>query len=406
MILAAGSSTEEAVESWAHLLVRKLQEDWPKVGHRCERAWQGSAQKDRKDLVGRILGEAGNDLVWLQWYRFSDFIQSCGCKPPPLPTQKRVSRAALEQVEPETHWIWKAEHLAASRLHVARQPLWPLAPAFSGLLNLWPSSRRWYGSRLQSFWPSRSPLWTCRKRRNFSRELVPRLKNRPPVNWQALWLVIWREIFTKDMPPGLAIDLAGNVARYLASQVACYLTPDLANTFAHDLAYDLARFLARDLQRGFAHELTGTIAANYAGGLARNFARNFAGNFASNFAHFSGFEQRAGLLDFAKVEVVSTGRSAARFALAILDPTKENGIARVFCLASRLSCQGGSVINAFEEALAESARPSIRSGRLSRSTSPAFRHRRTGPFFSTTPSIQKRRESRCAGASNSSSAAT
>lgn len=57
--------------------------------------------------------------------------------------------------------------------------------------------------------------------------------------------------------------------------------------------------------------------------------------------------------DFAALEALSVGRSGARFALAILDPEKESEIARLYCLAARLSCQPWSDSRPFLKALAE-----------------------------------------------------
>ena len=47
------------------------------------------------------------------------------------------------------------------------------------------------------------------------------------------------------------------------------------------------------------------------------------------------------------------GRAAARFSMAVLDPSKEKGIARLFCLAARLSAQPNSDPRPFKAALAE-----------------------------------------------------
>lgn len=342
MMIADGSASVGALEKWARMLVHSL--DRPAGIVRCLQAWSASAQDERKALLGSALATEGRYLSWAGWYRAEAFCRACDQPAPPSPTKKVISRAAIEQVEFKGGWAWSAAHLAASRLHWARGPLWPLQPQFAGLLCLWPNQRRWLGAHLQSL------IVNCPAVR------LPLLRMDAFSSGEDFIEVA--RYFAKDVAIYVARDVASyfasDFARYVARDFARYFARYFARDFVHDFACDFARNVARDFTRDFASEFARDFARYFARYFASDFASDFARYFALNIGGRLGIEPSTpGLLGFAEIELLAMGRAAGRFTMALLDPKKETGIVRLFCLAARLSAQPDSDPQPFEAALAE-----------------------------------------------------
>jgi 3',5'-cyclic AMP phosphodiesterase CpdA len=350
MVLADGSGTDKAFAEWLMAFAAALAAGWPEQGDRCLSAWRNSNQHKRKRGLGLRLGQ--QEWAFTAWQRAALVCEAAGQESPRLPNQLAASRAALQQSGGLLPGGWETAHLAASRLLAGRHPLWPLEPSLAGLLHSWPNRRRWLGTRLQAL------AVAC-----------------PQVDL----LSLDRDLFEVSSRPDreiemgaryLVSDFARYFGRYFASDFARYFGRDFARYFAsnfeRDFARYFARFLIRDLVREFARYFESYFTAVFARYFAPDFASDFATDisryfvsditqqFASYFArYFPGGPESPGLRDWATLEALSAGRSGARFSLAILDPEKEVGITRLFCLAARLSCHPGSDRRPFLKALAE-----------------------------------------------------
>lgn len=364
MILADGSAPVEALEKWARMLVRRL--DRPAGIARCLQTWSASAQEERKALLGSVLTTEGKDLSWAVWYRAEAFCQACGQAAPPVPTKKVISRAAIEQVEIEGAWDWSAAHLAASRLHWSRGPLWPLQPQYSGLLSLWPSPRRWLGAHLQSL-VVHCPVVRLPSLRMDAFapradliEVASDLARYFASDFAGNFTSDFQRYFTRDLARYLASDLVGHFVRHLAGDSSRDSARDFVSYLAGDFVRDLARYFVRDFARYFVRY----FARDFVRDLARNFVRYFTRDFDS--AHYFAREvaprlggrlgiehSTPGFFSFAEMELMAIGRAAGRFSMAVLDPEKETGIPRLFCQASQLSFRPNTNPRPFEAALAE-----------------------------------------------------
>ena len=160
----------------------------------------------------------------------------------------------------------------------------------------------------------------------------------------------------------VARDFASDFVRYFtryfardfASYFASYFVRDFVRPFARDFASDFALHFKRDFVSNFAGDFVRDFPRYFASYFARVFPRNLASNFASYFVREAGISpDSSGLMDFAKCELMAVGRTGARFALAVLEPHREEGIAKLLCLAARLSGQPDSDGTPFEHVLAE-----------------------------------------------------
>jgi 3',5'-cyclic AMP phosphodiesterase CpdA len=362
MVLADGSGADAALADWLAAFAAALAVGWPAQWVRCLSAWRSSNQHQRKcDLAERLRQE---EWSFTPWQRAALFCEAVGQELPGLPARLVSSQAALEQMQGVPPDGWEAGHLAASRLLAGRHPLWPLEPNLAGLLHFWPNRRRWLGVRLQALavaCPQVDLLGIGREL--FESSSGPDRKIDNSASYFASYFVSYfASFFPRDFASDIARYFARDSARYFARDFASYFARDIARYIAGDFASDFARYFARyfardfaryfarDFARYFARDITGDLGQYYAGDIARD----MAGDFARYFAHYfpAGVES-PGLREWTALESLSAGRSGARFSLAILDPEKEVGITRLFCLAARLSCHPGSDRRPFLKALAE-----------------------------------------------------
>ncbi len=343
MMAADGTGTDAASEystqRFAQQLLRTLPDGW----ERCLHAWNSSRQDERRRWLCEALTIMSPQAGWLAWLRLDETrARLRGAVDLTLPDNAAAARVimALRGSRDE-------QDIAAGRILCGGPPLWPSNPSELSWLQMWPSHRRLASLRLQqaiSSGASREEV--CAAARWELSPSVPTAQHRQTaralaVYWADDWARDWAEHrvgdlavyqWAGDLARNWACDLARDLAGYWARNWEIEWPRELPRDWARELARDIARRCHQDSTPDWTPESASDWAREWARGLSFDSARECARQWACQRCdEWALTEIPPWMFDFARVEIVSFGKGAVRWAAASL---RTNHILSVACRLS------------------------------------------------------------------------
>lgn len=145
LLLGDGFGHESAVEAWLPWFVSSVAAGWTNDWLVCLDGWSAGPQRSRLERLAAVLWEHSTHSSFPEWLRISFACMQLRVPPIGPPNDSLAGAAVrwLHAMPDEPHAV------AAGRVFCGTFPVWPNDPPELGLLQLWPSARRLFGTRLQ-----------------------------------------------------------------------------------------------------------------------------------------------------------------------------------------------------------------------------------------------------------------
>jgi hypothetical protein len=351
-----------AIERYCDGLSRRFHVEEREYAAMAARAFAGSQQAERRELLGKYFPKAAARLRWLpaiwadSWQkeaRIPGVWGQSSAQPSGAPALAE-EEDAFEKLSREAG---EGQGVGRGRALGGSNPLWPGAPLSLVLLRVWPSQRARVATRLQTLISlggekrlralGERLLRPSRHDERWVQELSTALLQDLPMHWAHSeapdWAKHWAQHAGEDWPTSWARDWATDLARAWAVDWVRYWPRDWWRFWTPRLARYLARDWSAYRTRAEAERLTRSWAMDWPLELKDYWVRDWAQDLALP-------EGEPWTLDFATAEIAAVGHAGTRVALAFSAPDADP-LARLFRAACRLSIRPRSDSRTFRKVL-------------------------------------------------------
>ncbi|MBI2421567.1 MAG: metallophosphoesterase [Candidatus Hydrogenedentes bacterium] len=274
-MLSDGLVDDGAVRVWAAAYASRLKEGWIDACETCAQAWAGSRQDARKQIIFEVLELQARESTWMQWTRCRIWSEMALGKSIALPNHETNAFALLWFCHNGT---LDERSVAAGRILVNGDSIWPGFEDGVGLLQLWPGDRRLAGLRLQALANQGIGFDGLLKSANTVLAIPP---------WDEARRYFSR-YFSRGFSRGLSLDLSRyfsrdfsryfsrDISRDISRDLTFYFSSNYSRNFFRDLSRGISRYSSRDISRYFSRDLSRDLSRYFSRGISRYLSRDFS----------------------------------------------------------------------------------------------------------------------------------